>query len=89
MNFLELSPSLGIHDLFKLIFNLPLLTGYTLNSIASVFLVFQLIIIITQHKKFQKFHLNRHQESLYVITVQSVYNLFSIIDYYLQDMKLA
>ena len=80
MNFLELLSSLSILDLSRLIFSLSLLTAYTLNSIASVILV-RLLIIITQHNKFQKFHLNSDQESLYVITVQHVYNLFTLIDY--------
>ena len=80
MNFLELLPSLGILDLSGLIFNLSLLTAYTLNSIASVLLV-RLLIIITQHKKFQKFLLNSDHESLYVISVQRVYNLLTIIHY--------
>ena len=43
MNFLELSPSLGILDLSRLICNLSLLTAYTLNSIASVLLGFLLV----------------------------------------------
>ena len=69
-----------ILDFSSLIFNLPLLTAYTLNSIASALLVLQLIII-TQRNKFQKFHLNSDNESLYVITVQRVHNLFTMIDY--------
>ena len=80
MNFLEISPSLGILDLSRLLFNLQLLTTYTLNSIASVLLIW-LLIIITQHNKFKKFLLNSDHESLYVITVQRIYNLSTIIDY--------
>ena len=83
MNFLELSLSLDIVDLSRLISDLSLLTSYTLNSTANVLVVW-LLIIMTQHNKFQKFHLNIDHESLYVITVQRVYNLFTmikIIDY--------
>ena len=79
MNFLELSLSLGIFDLSRLIFNLSLLTAYTLNSIAIVVIVL-LMIIITQRNKFQKFILSSDHESLYVISVQRVYNLFTIIN---------
>ena len=79
MNFLEFSLSLGIFDLSRLIFNLSLLTAYTLNSIAIVVIVL-LMIIITQRNKFQKLILSSDHESLYVISVQRVYNLFTIIN---------
>ena len=39
MNFLELSLSLGILDLSRLLFDLLLLIVYTLNSIANVLIV--------------------------------------------------
>ena len=35
------------------------------------------------------FHLNTDQESLKVITVQRVFNLFTTIDYWFLDVKLA
>ena len=38
MNFLELSLCLGILDMSRLIFDLSLLTAYTLNSFTQVFL---------------------------------------------------
>ena len=44
---------------------------------------------ITQHKSFQKFHLNSDHESLQVITVQRVDNLFTTIEYWIFDMELA
>ena len=50
MNFLELSLSLGILDMSRLIFDLSLLTAYTLNSFTQVFFV-SLPIIISQHHK--------------------------------------
>ena len=80
MNFLELLPRLGILDLSRLILNLSLLNAFTLNSIASDFIVC-LSIIMTQHNKFHKILLNSDHKSLYVIRVQFVYNLFTLIDY--------
>ena len=62
MNFLELSPSLSILDLSWLDFNLSLLTVYTPQSIANVLIVW-LLIIIKQHNKFQRIHLNSDHES--------------------------
>ena len=83
MNFLELSLSLGILDLCRLIFDLSLLYClYTqFDCYCSDCLTTDNNIDTTQ--KFQKFHLNSDHESLNVITVQRVYNLFTTIDYWM------
>ena len=53
MNFIELSLSLGILDMSRLIFDLSLLTAYTLNSFTHIFFV-SLPIITSQHHKYPK-----------------------------------
>ena len=80
MNFLELLPRFGILDLSRLILYLSLYNAYALNLIASDLIVL-LPIIMTQHKKFHKILLNSDHESLYVIRVQFVFNLFTLTDY--------
>ena len=80
MNFIEILPRLGIHDLSRLISNLSLLNAYTLNSISSDLLVW-LLIIKTQHNTFHKILLNSDYESLYNIRVQLVYISFTLIDF--------
>ena len=46
----------------------------------AIVVIVLLMIIITQRNKFQKLILSSDHESLYVISVQRVYNLFTIIN---------
>ena len=60
----------------------------TLDLIARDLIVL-LTIIITQHNKFHQILLNSDHESLYVVRVQFVQNLFTLTDYRSKDLETS